>query len=316
MTSRQTGKRINAMRGQRRRPVGSARRKKSEPLSAKDLRRLAQLVACGGVFVLLVAAKLLLPAKMAVFNQRLSSAMERNVDVQAVFSAVGRAFSGENVMEEVYQAVFQPQTEGASPTGALRTEDMKTQTVKLRDNGALDTLRSYREEPETPEPAAPSETPEASNLAYVLYSQENLPSGVRMDQVLLGFDYSPPLAGGVLSSDFGYREHPVEGEERFHYGVDLAADAGTEVDCFADGTVTAVGESSSYGRYCVVSHPDGYATLYAHCSRVTASSGAAVKRGQKIAEVGETGMATGPHLHFELQRDGAYLNPIYYVSAL
>ena len=65
-----------------------------------------------------------------------------------------------------------------------------------------------------------------------------------------------------------------------------------------------------------MSHPDGYATLYAHCSRVTASSGAAVKRGQKIAEVGETGMATGPHLHFELQRDGAYLNPIYYVSAL
>lgn len=316
MTSRQTGKRISAMRGQRRRPVGSARRKKSEPLSAKDLRRLAQLVACGGVFVLLVAAKLLLPARMAAFNQRLSSAMERNVDVQAVFSAVGRAFSGENVMEEVYQAVFQPQTEGASPTGTLRTEDMKTRTVKLRDNGALDTLRSYREEPETPEPAAPSETPEASNLAYVLYSQENLPSGVRMDQVLLGFDYSPPLAGGVLSSDFGYREHPVEGEERFHYGVDLAADAGTEVDCFADGTVTAVGESSSYGRYCVVSHPEGYATLYAHCSRVTASSGAAVKRGQKIAEVGETGMATGPHLHFELQRDGAYLNPIYYVSAL
>ena len=83
MTSRQTGKRINAMRGQRRRPVGSARRKKSEPLSAKDLRRLAQLVACGGVFVLLVAAKLLLPARMAAFNQRLSSAMERNVDVQA-----------------------------------------------------------------------------------------------------------------------------------------------------------------------------------------------------------------------------------------
>ena len=136
-----------------------------------------------------------------------------------------------------------------------------------------------------------------------------------MEQDRLGFDYCVPVAG-TLSSDFGYREHPTEGEDRFHYGVDLAADTGTEVLCFADGTVTAVGDSSSYGRYCVVSHEGGYSTLYAHCSRVTAASGTAVERGQKIAEVGETGMATGPHLHFELQRDGVYLNPIYYVSSL
>ena len=162
MTSRQTGKRINAMRGQRRRPVGSARRKKSEPLSAKDLRRLAQLVACGGVFVLLVAAKLLLPAKMAVFNQRLSSAMARNVDVQAVFSAVGRAFSGEEGggVAEVYQAVFHPQEE-AVQTGAVSPEaPVKTAvpTPKLQDGAALERLRSFRREPVSPEGAPASET--------------------------------------------------------------------------------------------------------------------------------------------------------------
>ena len=77
-----------------------------------------------------------------------------------------------------------------------------------------------------------------------------------------------------------------------------------------------VGESSSYGKYCIVAHEGGYSTLYAHCSRVTASSGASVEEGEKIGEVGETGIATGPHLHFELQRDGVYLNPIYYVSAI
>ena len=109
-------------------------------------------------------------------------------------------------------------------------------------------------------------------------------------------------------------QHPVEGEERFHYGVDLAANEGTEILCFADGTVTVVGESSSYGKYCMVEHAGGYSTLYAHCSRITVSSGAAVKEGQKIAEVGETGVATGPHLHFELQKNGTYLNPIYYVD--
>lgn len=318
MTSRQAGRRIAARTRQRR--VGS-RARKSEPLAAKDLRLMLQLVVCGGIFVALVAAKLLLPSRMAAFNERLSTAMERNMDVQAVFSAVGRAFSGEEGVAEVYQAVFHP--EEAVQTGALAADasaKMTARTAKLRDGAALETLRGFRAEPGSTSEASPepetNEIRSASNLAYVLYSQENLPEGVSMEQDRLGFDYCAPLAEGTLSSDFGYREHPTVGEERFHYGVDLAADVGTEVLCFADGTVTAVGDSSSYGRYCVVAHEGGYSTLYAHCSRVTAASGTAVKRGQKIAEVGETGMATGPHLHFELQREGTYLNPIYYVSSL
>lgn len=318
MTSRQTGRRISAMTRRRRngQSVRSGTRgKRSESLTGRELRRLIQLVACGSIFVLLVAAKLLLPAKMAVFNERLSAAMERNVDVQAVFSAVGRAFSGEGSGEEVYQAVFRPQAEPGQEGTVSRTgldgEQRLSRTVRLQDGAALDTLRSFREvsEPEEEPPQS------ASNLAYVLYSQENLPQGVSMEQTILGFDYCSPVKG-ALSSDFGYREHPMEGEERFHYGVDLAAEAGTAVNCFADGTVTAVGDSSSYGRYCVVAHDGGCSTLYAHCSRITATSGASVRRGEKIAEVGETGMATGPHLHFELQRDGVYLNPIYYVTTL
>lgn len=319
MTSRQAGRRIAARTRQKSRSVGS-RARKSEPLAAKDLRLMLRLVVCGGIFVALVAAKLLLPSRMAGFNEKLSAAMERNMDVQAVFSAVGRAFSGEEGVAEVYQAVFHP--EEAVQTGAPAADapaKMTARTAKLRDDAALETLRGFRAEPGAPEASPEPETNEirsASNLAYVLYSQENLPEGVSMEQDRLGFDYCAPLAGGTLSSDFGYREHPTVGEERFHYGVDLAADVGTEVRCFADGTVTAVGDSSSYGRYCVVAHEGGYSTLYAHCSRVTASSGTAVKRGQKIAEVGETGMATGPHLHFELQREGTYLNPIYYVSSL
>lgn len=326
MTSRQAGRRIAANTRRRTRSIRGGTRK-SEPLEAKDLRLMLRLVACGGIFVALVAAKLLLPARMEAFNEKLSAAMERNMDVQAVFSAVGRAFSGEESVAGVYQAVFHPE-ERAVQTGALSPADsppkMTARAVQLRDGAALDVLRRFR--PETPSQAEAPETEtetegaggiqSASNLAYVLYSQENLPEGVSMEQDRLGFDFCAPVTGGTLSSDFGYREHPTEGEERFHYGVDLAADTGTEVHSFADGTVTAVGDSSSYGRYCVVAHERGYSTLYAHCSRITVSSGTAVKRGQKIAEVGETGMATGPHLHFELQREGTYLNPIYYVSSL
>ena len=117
-----------------------------------------------------------------------------------------------------------------------------------------------------------------------------------------------------MTSPFGWRDDPNGAGECFHYGMDIAGEEGASVACFADGTVTAVGESSSYGKYCTVTHANGCATLYAHCGRISVPSGAAVKKGEKLGEVGETGMATGPHLHFELQKDGVYLNPIYYVE--
>lgn len=335
MTSRQAGRRMRKFTAHSARsssrpgsgPNNAARpRRKNEPLRPSELRRLVQLVACGTIFVLLVAVKLLLPAKMAGFNEQLSAALRKNMDIQAVFSAVGRAFDGHasGAMEDVYQAVFHPNQE---EDAAVKTSE----PVKMQEHPALDVLRTYQKpaepsgmedaasEPPEAEPDGSAETEDAvppsdaSTLAYVQYSEENLPDTVSMEQAILGFAYDTPLTG-VLTSGFGYREHPIEGEERFHYGVDLAADSGTEIDCFADGSVTAVGESNSYGRYCIVSHESGYSTLYAHCSRVTVSSGAQVTRGQKIAEVGSTGMSTGPHLHFELHKDGLYLNPIYYVS--
>ena len=321
MTSRQAGKRLSSVAKDQK--IRSARRgrtgKRKEPLPPKEQGQLIRLVICGGIFVLLVGAKLALPAKMESFNARLSELLSSNMDVQAVFSAVGRGFSGDtdNAAEEVYQAVFHP--EEARETAAALPMPQETP--------ALDMLREYENtapigetqpeeqpaEAQTAEEQAPQA--EISTLAYVLYSDKNLPEDVSLEQVILDFDYCTPVCG-TISSPFGYREHPVEGEERFHYGVDLAADTGTTVSCFADGTVTAVGESSSYGKYCIVTHSGGYTTLYAHCSHITVSSGAEVARGAKIAEVGETGMATGPHLHFELHQNGAYLNPIYYVSSV
>ena len=281
---------------------------------------MIRLVACGTAFVLLVAAKLALPARMERFNAKLAEVLSRNMDVQAVFSAVGRGIAGDGsgAAEEVYQAVFHPEASGGAA--------VETALAMPDELPAMDMLREYQtalpdtvpKEETTSEAQPAQESPtqtEVSTLAYVLYSDKNLPEDVSLEQVILDFDYCTPVCG-TISSPFGYREHPVEGEERFHYGVDLAADTGTTVSCFADGTVTAVGESSSYGKYCIVTHSGGYTTLYAHCSHITVSSGAEVARGEKIAEVGETGMATGPHLHFELHHNGAYLNPIYYVSSV
>ena len=96
--------------------------------------------------------------------------------------------------------------------------------------------------------AAPAESGEQSaetkQLSYILYSNQTLPEHVSMEQRVLGFDYCTPLKG-TLTSGFGYREHPVEGCEKFHYGLDIAAEEGTAVACFADGTVTAAGRAAA-----------------------------------------------------------------------
>lgn len=145
-----------------------------------------------------------------------------------------------------------------------------------------------------------------------IYSEGTTPERVEMRQQVLGFTYVCPVEGAV-SSSFGYRDHPMAGQERFHYGLDLSAEEGAVIRSFADGTVLAVAESAELGKYVEVAHANGYTTLYAHCSRINASAGQSVQAGDPIAEVGDTGNTTGCHLHFELCCDGTYLNPVYYV---
>lgn len=146
------------------------------------------------------------------------------------------------------------------------------------------------------------------------YTAENTPGDVCLTQQVLGFAYANPLTGPVTDR-FGYRQDPNGGGQQFHYGLDIAADEGAVITAFAAGTVTAVGDSAELGNYVTVQHPGGFVTLYAHCSRINASSGQQVRPGDPIAEVGHTGNATGPHLHFELMKDGVYVNPIYYYAA-
>ena len=156
MAVRQTGRRVSTVSGSRTRrgaeqrrqsapAAGRARRGKRENLSPGERRHLVQLVACGSVFVLLVAVKLLLPGRMAQVNARLSGMLEQNIDVQGVFSAVGRAVSGEadvNVaLQDMYQAVFNPQeaapaVEASAPAGG--------EAVDVRLPSAIEPLRSFR----------------------------------------------------------------------------------------------------------------------------------------------------------------------------
>ncbi len=252
--------------------------KKTDKKAKQERSRLWQLIVSAVILLVVITLKFAAPQALETYKEQMLRLLGEDTDFVAAFSAVGRAVGLENgigeALNDAYTAVFGNDEVTAHPS----------------ETGAV---------------AAPD--------AATVYTEENLPKNVCIVQTVLDFPYEDPLEA-TLTDRFGYRQHPIDGNNQFHYGLDLEAASGTVIHSFADGTVSAVGESSALGKYITVVHAGGYTTLYAHCSRITASAGQQVKLGAPIAEVGETGQVTGPHLHFELYRDTTYYNPIYYVS--
>jgi murein DD-endopeptidase MepM/ murein hydrolase activator NlpD len=125
-----------------------------------------------------------------------------------------------------------------------------------------------------------------------------------------------PLALARITSDFGHRPNPFGKGHVFHRGIDMAAPAGTPVQAVAAGTVITARRDRSYGEFVVIDHHNGYRTLYAHNSKLLVKAGDRVNVGQQIAKVGSTGQSTGPHLHFEIHRDGKRVDPSPYLAVL
>ncbi|MCX7717995.1 MAG: M23 family metallopeptidase [Candidatus Sumerlaeaceae bacterium] len=115
-----------------------------------------------------------------------------------------------------------------------------------------------------------------------------------------------------LSSGFGYRKHPLGGGTKMHKGIDLSARTGTKIFAADSGRVTFSGWKGGYGYCVIIDHHNGYQTLYGHCSKLLVDVGDNVRRGEYIAAVGSTGASTGPHLHFEVHRNGTPVNPVQY----
>lgn len=120
-----------------------------------------------------------------------------------------------------------------------------------------------------------------------------------------------PLDGARISSGFGMRRHPVLGFSRMHKGIDFASPTGTPIFAAGDGVVAFAGRRGAYGNYVQIKHNPTYSTAYGHASRIAPGirNGARVRQGQVIAYVGATGMATGAHLHYEIIKNGAQVNP-------
>lgn len=151
-------------------------------------------------------------------------------------------------------------------------------------------------------------TPESARTAH---GQPSPPAYARTDSYTPGFPLQFPLPGqSRKTSGYGWRTDPMGGlGDDFHIGNDLAAAQGTPVLAAADGVVRMAGSHKSYGNYLRILHADGDETLYAHMQYLFVKAGECVTAGQILGTVGETGNATGPHLHFEILHRGLRYDP-------
>ncbi|MGB3638705.1 MAG: peptidoglycan DD-metalloendopeptidase family protein [Rivularia sp. (in: cyanobacteria)] len=120
-------------------------------------------------------------------------------------------------------------------------------------------------------------------------------------------------SSGYISSPYGWRSHPVLGRRRLHTGMDFAAGYGSTIRAADSGTVLYSGWYGGYGKTVIINHGKGITTLYGHSSKLYVNAGENVKRGQAISAIGSTGLSTGPHLHFEVRKNGTPVNPANYL---
>ncbi len=119
-----------------------------------------------------------------------------------------------------------------------------------------------------------------------------------------------PSTSRLITSKYGTRIHPVYHSRKFHNGIDIGASYGSKIKAAENGTVVFSDWKSGYGRTVIIKHSRDLYTLYAHCSVLTAKRGQSVKRGDTIAKIGSSGISTGPHLHFSVQKSGSFINPM------
>ena len=118
---------------------------------------------------------------------------------------------------------------------------------------------------------------------------------------------------GYVSAYFRYRKDPFTGTKTFHKGIDISTPVGTPIVAPADGIVAAKARKGGYGNFLIIKHKFGYTTRYGHLQRFNVKKGQLIKRGDVIAYVGSSGKSTGPHLHYEVSRNGQAENPLHYI---
>jgi murein DD-endopeptidase MepM/ murein hydrolase activator NlpD len=219
-------------------------------------------------------------------------------EIQASFAVLQqRRFDIENQKNEI--ALLQQQ---------LRFQKSQTETQLVRQNALADRLNSDRMALD----AALARLEQDSSTIGQLIRNRGTTNRSR-PQIPVGNGRLTYPVYGPISSEFGWRVHPISGTERLHAGIDFAVDYGTPIAAAGSGSAIFAGWYGGYGYAVILDHGGGITTLYAHADELLVSEGTWVNAGTIIAKVGSTGYSTGPHLHFEVREDGEPVDPRKYL---
>lgn len=294
--------------------------RKKPPMARREIRRLSQLGISIVLFLVVFLGRGQFPTQLEALGEQL----RYSADFSAAFADLGRAVSeGDSVSAAVGNwcvSVFSP-TELEAVSYGL-PEDWTEREIRTVERvspehwiAALDPAGAAPVRASIPIEcrAIPETEGEGETAGTAVSAEAAQPEG---PETKLGLEETVTPAMGVISSGFGYREHPLSGKETFHNGVDLAVEKGTEIKAFADGVVDFIGKSEAYGNYIQLRHANGVTTFYAHCSELLLPKGTEVHAGEVIALSGDTGDVTGPHLHLELEVNDVRVDPVEYIETL
>ncbi len=222
----------------------------------------------------------------------------------------------EKLINEI--SVAKRNTEDKKQEKLFLLDQKKTQLEKL--NGKVSEIKTSRAQAEMDIEARKAELKKAEKSLDDFIAESNQLS----KKVAALMDKNTKYAGGVMkwptagytriSSPFGYRIHPIYKVKKMHSGIDIDAPSGATIAAANSGKVILAGWNGGYGNCVIIDHGDGIATLYGHQSKILVSVGDKVGKGDTIGKVGSTGLSTGPHLHFEVRKDGKAINPMPYFT--
>ncbi len=295
--------------------------KKAKTISLHEPKHLAVLTT---IALFTIAALLTIGYKLGGHNTPKSyvAAWQEEIDIQKTELNQLNDYSNAHI-DSLTSRVGQLQGH------VTRMDALSTKLVKMAD---LDpTEFSFDQEPAIGGPANPNEEivekPDAWSLELAILDL-NKQLDIRQNELtfledvmarrVLNEQVIPeghPVKGGWISSHFGYRNSPFKGKRELHRGIDIAAKRGAEILSVAGGVVTRSGVGTGYGNIVEIDHGNGYKTKYAHNKANLVVEGQAVKKGEPIALLGSTGRSTGPHVHFEVIKDGVPVDPIKFIKS-
>ncbi|TLS48555.1 peptidase M23 [Paenibacillus antri] len=298
---------------------------------------------------ILPPAALLLSASAAVLVQTQSAALQANGDMKAEWSAeraaLGRTLEAKNteiakLQDEVVRLSQEAETFSAK-MAELQSLEREILSLTEADAGtpAAQANRANETAAGLSVPAGsavggqydPVDTEEALRLSQTTHGefeamsveaerlegalQEALQEAEKLALLRRGTPSIFPTTSTTVTSSFGYRKDPFTRRSAYHKGIDFGGDVGDPIFATADGQVTRTGYDRAMGNYIYVKHGNGFETVYMHLSKSLVAKGQRVKKGDRIGKLGSTGRSTGPHLHYEVHKNGEPINPKRYFSS-